>query len=145
MFQVNYNNICRADIREKFYYIPSVENIIAVRQKNIIGKLFQDPSSERPPKMMLIAGFNHSRPEQGGCPQYHNKDTLVSNLYHLFNKLHEVHIYTRNETLKDWINQTSDERYRKQQFNVYYNRTKNYQFSLKPGTDGDKVVGIKFG
>ena len=52
---------------------------------------------------MLTASCSHLRPEQGGRPKYHNKDTLVSKLCLLFEKLHEVHIDPWNGTLKDWI------------------------------------------
>ena len=61
--------------------------------------------------MTLTESCNHLRSEQGGRPQYHNKDTLVSNLCLLFKKVHEVLIYAWNEILKDWIKKASDERY----------------------------------
>ena len=49
--------------------------------------------------------------EQGGCPQHHNKYTLVSNLCLLFEKLHEVYIDPRLGTLNYWINKAGDKRY----------------------------------
>ena len=66
--------------KEIFYNIPIVENIIAVRHQHLLEKLFKSYCLIGL-KVMLIASCNHLIPEQGGHPQYHNKDTLVSNLY----------------------------------------------------------------
>ena len=73
----------------------------AARPILFIGKFVQDTSSDMTPKMILIDISNHSRPEQGGPPQYNNKDNIVSNFCILVKKLHEAHIDPRNETLKD--------------------------------------------
>ena len=111
MFQVNDDHIRRSDIQEIFYHIPSADNIITDRRILFIGEFVPYPSSDRPGKMMLTASSNHLRPEQRGCPQYHNKDTLMSNLFILFKKVHEGHIDPRNGTLNNWINKASDDRY----------------------------------
>ena len=111
MSQVKEDHIHRADIREMFYNIPSVENTIAAMQLIFIGKVIRYPSSDWPSKMMPTESCNHSRPEQGGHPQYHNKDTLVSNLCLFFERLHELYIDPWYGTLKDWIYEASDERY----------------------------------
>ena len=62
-FQVKYDHIHRADIREMLYNILSVENMIAASQIFFIGKVVRDSSSDRPAKMMLTESFNHLRPE----------------------------------------------------------------------------------
>ena len=85
--------------------------MIAARQLLFIGKVVRYPLSDRPAKMMLTVICNHSGSEQGGRPQYHNKDTLVSNLCLLFKKVHEVYIDSRNGTLNDWIKKISDDIY----------------------------------
>ena len=112
MFQVKNDHIYRADTREIFYNIPSTRNIISARQILFIGKVVRYPLYDRPSKMILTASCNHLRIEQGGCPEYHNKYNLVRNLCLLFKKVHEVHIYPWNGTLKDCINEASDEIYR---------------------------------
>ena len=93
---MKYDHIHRADIREMFYNIPSVDNMIAERQLLLIGKVFRNPSPDSPEVAMLAARCNNLRSEQGGGTKYHNKYTLVRNLFLLFKKVHEVHIYIRN-------------------------------------------------
>ena len=62
-------------------------------------------------KRILTSSYHYSRPEQGGRPQYHNKDTLMSNLCILFKKLHWFHIEYWYGSLMDWINEDSDKIY----------------------------------
>ena len=48
MFQVKDDHIRLLDNRKVFYNIPSVENKIAASQILFIGKVVQDPLSDRP-------------------------------------------------------------------------------------------------
>ena len=73
---------------------------------------------------MLTENCNHLRPEQGGCTQYHNKDTIVSNLCFLFKNKIKVYIDTQNGILKYCINKSSDE--------IYWNKL--IQCLLQPRT-----------
>ena len=114
MFQVKDGRIRQLYFRKIFYNIPCVESMILARELLFIGKVFQDPSSYWPAKMVLTKKFNHSRPEQVGRSQYHDKETIVSNLCLLFKKVHEVHIYPRYGTLNDCTNEARNERYRNQ-------------------------------
>ena len=77
-------HIRQAYIQERFYNIPSVENMIAARQLIFIGKVVRYPSYDWPGEIMLTSSCNNSKPEQGGRPQYHNKYALMSNPCLLF-------------------------------------------------------------
>ena len=107
MFQVADDHITRAKTRQKFYSIPSIRNMIAVRQLSFIGKAVRSNTPGLPTKLMITACCNNKRHKKGGRPQLHNKDTLVSNLQLLFDKVNYVMIDDQG-SLKDWIKYAQD-------------------------------------
>ena len=92
---------------------------------------------------MLTAIWYDLRPEQGGHPQYYNKDNFFINLCRLFKILHALYIGPWHGTLKDYINESSDKIYWNQFIWFLLWRSKKYQTGLKLGTYGGKVVGNK--
>ena len=105
--QVKEERIKNAFVRQKFYDIPRIRNMIAARQMRFIGKVVRGPWS-RPAKRMLTACCTNTRLAQR--PNFHNKDLLVKNLKLLFANVHDVEIDNQG-SMKEWINEVMDEEY----------------------------------
>ena len=105
--QVKEEHIKNVFVRQKFYDIPRVRNMIAARQMRFIGKVVRGPWS-RPAKRMLTACCANIRLAQR--PNFHNKDLLVKNLKLLFANVHDVEIDNQG-SMKEWINEVMDEEY----------------------------------
>ena len=105
--QVKEEHIKNVFVRQKFYDIPRVRNMIAARQMRFIGKVVRGPWS-RPAKRMLTACCANIRLAQR--PNFHNKDLLVKNLKLLFANVHDVDIDNQG-SMKEWINEVMDEEY----------------------------------
>ena len=107
MTRVQEERIRNEHVRDMFYDIPRVRNMIAARQMDFIGKVIRGPWAS-PPKRMLTACCNNKRL---ACrPNHHNKDSLVKNLKLLFARVNEVVIDDKG-TIKDWINEASNAQY----------------------------------
>jgi hypothetical protein len=104
---VKEEQIRNTKIRNIFYVIPDVEHMIAARQLDFMGKAIQGPH-DRPSRCMITACCNHQR--QVGRPQTHTKNTMVRNLQLLFKNVLTTTI-DRYGSLKDWINEASNEKY----------------------------------
>ncbi len=74
MSQVKDERIRNEKVRKIFYDIPTVENMIAARQLDFIGKAIRGPPNH-PARIMLTACRNNQR--QVGRPQLHNKNFMV--------------------------------------------------------------------
>jgi hypothetical protein len=107
MTQVQEDRIRNDHVRQMFYDIPRVRNMIAARQMDFIGKVSRGDWSQ-PAKRMITACCTNKRLAQR--PNFHNKDALVKNLKLLFAPVSDVVIDDRG-SLKDWINEVSDETY----------------------------------
>ena len=107
MTQVQEDRIRNDHVRQMFYDIPRVRNMIAARQMDFIGKVSRGDWSQ-PAKRMITACCANKRLAQR--PNFHNKDALVKNLKLLFAPVSDVVIDDRG-SLKDWINEVSDETY----------------------------------
>ena len=107
MSQVKDERIRNENIRKIFYDIPIVENMIAARQLDFIGKAIRAPP-DRPSRIMLTACCNNQR--RVGRPQLHNKNFIVRNLKLLFSRIPTTNI-DRHGSLKDWIHEASNEKY----------------------------------
>ncbi len=90
-----------------FYSIPCVRNMIAARQMDFIEKMMRGPP-DRPSLNMITACCDHKR--QVGRPQTTGKNFMVENLRLLFRDVNTVHI-DRFGSLRDWINEASNEDY----------------------------------
>ena len=81
--------------------------MIAARQMDFIGKVVRGDWSQ-PCKRLITACCSNKRLQ--GRPYYHNKDALVKNLKLLFANVQDVVIDDQG-SLKNWINEASDEKY----------------------------------
>jgi hypothetical protein len=76
-------------VREMFYSIPCVQNMIAARQTDFIGKMMHGPPN-RPSLNMITACCDHKR--RVGRQQTTGKIFMVENLRLLFQDINTVHI-----------------------------------------------------
>jgi len=105
MTQVKDDHIKREDTLKMFYNIPNIRTTIAVRQLSFIGKAVRNDTPNLPTRLMITACCNHKR--SSGRPQLHNKDTLVSNLQLMFERIEYVNIDATGR-LQDWIKYAQD-------------------------------------
>ena len=105
MTQVKEDHIKREDILKMFYGIPNIRTTIAVRQLSFIGKVVRSNTPNLPTRLMITACCKHKR--SSGRPQLHNKDTLVSNLQLMFERIEYVNVDATGR-LKDWIKYAQD-------------------------------------
>ena len=110
MSTVKEERIRNERVREMFYSIPCVRNMIASRQADFIGKMIRGPP-DRPSRNMITACCDHKR--RVGRPQTTGKNFMVENLRLLFQDVNTVYI-DRFGSLQDWINEANDEGYWKQ-------------------------------
>jgi hypothetical protein len=107
LVQVQEHHICNEKIRQMFYDIPCVVNMIAARQLGFLGKVVQGPH-ESPARWMLTACCQHKR--KCKCPYLHSKDVIVQNLRPLFAQIPEV-VIDNYGSVKDWFKEASHESY----------------------------------
>jgi len=107
MSTVKEERIRNERVREMFYSIPCVRNMIASRQADFIGKMIRGPP-DRPSRNMITACCDHKR--RVGRPQTTGKNFMVENLRLLFQDVNTVYI-DRFGSLRDWINEANDEYY----------------------------------
>jgi hypothetical protein len=105
--QVRERHICNEKIRQMFYDIPCVVNMIAARQLGFLGKVVQGPH-DYPARRMLTACCQHNR--KRGRPYLHNKDVIVQNLHLLFSQIPKV-VINNYGSMKDWFKEASHEYY----------------------------------
>ncbi len=79
----------------------------AAQQLDFMGKAIRGPHNQ-PPRCMIPTCCNHQ--QQVGRPQTHTKNTMVWNLQLLFKNLPTTTI-DRYGSIKDWINEASNEKY----------------------------------
>ena len=77
MSEVQERRISNEKIREMFYHIPNLRELIAIRQCRFIGKVVRGPNCH-PPKQILTAWCNNKRPT--GAPIITNKKSIVKSL-----------------------------------------------------------------
>jgi hypothetical protein len=94
-------------IRQMFYDIPCVINMIAARQLGFLGKVVRGPH-DSPACRMLTACCQHKRKCE--CPYLHNKDIIVQNLQLLFAKISKVIIDDYGSVI-DWFKEVSHKAY----------------------------------
>ncbi len=97
--QVQEDHIRNEKIRQMFYDIPCVINMIATKQLGFLGKVVRGPH-DSPACWMLTACCQHKR--KRGRPYLHNKDVIVQNLRLLFARIPEV-IIDDYGSVKDWF------------------------------------------
>ena len=77
MSGVKERRISNERIREMFYHIPNLRELIAIRQCRFIGEIVRGPNCH-PPKQILTAGCNNKRAT--GAPIMTNKKSIVKSL-----------------------------------------------------------------
>jgi hypothetical protein len=107
MSKVKEERIRNGKVRQMFYSIPCVRNMIAARQTDFIGKMIRGPS-DRPSRNMITACCDHK--QRVGRPQTTGKTCMVENLCLLFKDIDTVNI-DRFGSLRDWIHEANDEDY----------------------------------
>jgi hypothetical protein len=83
--------------------------MIAAQQTDFIGKMMCGPP-DRPSLNMITACCDHKRRVRGHKQQGKIKKIMVENLRLLFRDINTVHI-DRFGSLRDWINEASNEDY----------------------------------
>ncbi len=81
MSTVKEEKIWNERVREMFYSIPCVRNMIAARQMDFIGKMMRGPP-DRPSLNMITGCCDHK--QRVGRPQMTGKNFMVKNLHLLF-------------------------------------------------------------
>jgi len=97
--QVQEERIRNDWVRKKFYDIPRVQNMVAARQMDFIGKVCRGKWN-LPTKRLITACCSQKRLAQR--PNFHNKNSIVKNLKLLFVDVQDVVIDDQG-SLKDWI------------------------------------------
>ncbi len=90
-----------------FCSIPCVQNMIAARQVNFIGKMIRGPP-DCPSRNMITACCDHKR--RAGQPQTTGKIFMDENLRLLFQDFDTVNI-DHFGFLRDWIHKATDKKY----------------------------------
>ena len=94
-------------VRNTFYAMPCVKNMIAARQLDFIGKLIRGPH-DQPARRMITSCCNETRRVRR--PQTTEKNCIVKNLRLLFKDVPLKHI-DHHGSLKHWIHEASNEEY----------------------------------
>jgi hypothetical protein len=105
MSTVQEQRLCNGKVRDMFYSIPCVRNMIAARQMDFVGKMIRGPPESR---NMITACCDHKR--QVGRQQTTGKNFMVENLRLLFQDIPTVQI-DRHGSLRSWIHEASNENY----------------------------------
>jgi hypothetical protein len=107
MTKVQEQRLHNGKVRDMFYFIPCVRNMIVARQMDFVGKMIRGPP-DRPSRNMITACCDHKR--QVGRPQTTGKNFIVENLRLLFQDIPTVQI-NRHGSLHSWIHEASNEKY----------------------------------
>jgi hypothetical protein len=107
MSKVREQRLHNDKVRQMFYSIPCVRNMIAARQMDFVGKMIRGPP-DRPSRNMITACCDHKR--RVGRPQTTGKNFMVENLHLLFQDVPTVQI-DRFGSMQNWIHEASNEKY----------------------------------
>ena len=107
MSTVQEQRLRNGKVRDMFYSIPCVRNMIAARQMDFVGKMIRGPP-DRPSRNMITACCDHKR--RVGRPQTTGKNFMVENLRLLFQDIPTVQI-DRYGSLRSWIHEASNKWY----------------------------------
>jgi hypothetical protein len=99
--------LCNGKVRDMFYSIPCVRNMIVARQMDFVGKMIRGPP-DRPSRNMITACCDHKH--QVGWPQTTGKNLMVKNLRLLFQDIPTFQI-NRHGSLRSWIHEALNEKY----------------------------------
>jgi len=89
MHDIKDSRITIKQLNKKFRNFSGIEKLIIVRSMNFLGKLLRG-KVELPPRQMLVAYVNHSRPTW--CPLDTNKKSMWKNLKHMMKDVRYINI-----------------------------------------------------
>jgi hypothetical protein len=89
MSTVQEQRLRNGKVRDMFYSIPCIRNMIAARQMDFVGKMIRGPP-DRPSRNMITSCCDHKR--RVGRPQTMGKNFMVENLCLLFQDIPTVQI-----------------------------------------------------
>ena len=104
---VQEQHLCNGKVRDMFYSIPCVRNMIAARQMDFVGKMIRGPP-DCLSRNMITACCDHKC--RVGRPQTTGKNFMVENLRLLFQDIPTVQI-DRYGSLRSWIHEASNKSY----------------------------------
>ena len=107
MTTVQEQRLRNAKVRDMFYSIPCVRNMIAARQMDFVGKMIRG-LPDRPSRNMIMACCDHKC--RVGQPQTMGKNFMVENLCLLFQDIPTVQI-NRHGSLRSWIHEALNKNY----------------------------------
>ena len=107
MSTVQEQRLRNGKVRDMFYSIPCVRNMIAARQMDFVGKMIRGPP-DRPSRNMITACCDHEH--LVGRPQAMGKNFIVENLHLLFQDISTIQI-NQHGSLRSWIYEVSNEKY----------------------------------
>ena len=102
MTEVKEERIINAEVRERFFNIPTIQNQIAKRQLTFIGKVVRNSDQQLPTKI-LTAWFNQKR-KRGGV-LHSNKKSIVQNIALILPCIGKTGI------MSEWVHYELDNRY----------------------------------
>jgi hypothetical protein len=117
MTDVKEGQIRNEKVRQMFYDIPCIQNMIAAQQLSFLDKVVQGPYNA-PTQCMLTACCQHKW--KIGHPYLHNKDIIVQHLQLLFEQIPEV-VIDDYRLVRDWFCKASHKQYWKQLINCLLN------------------------
>ena len=83
MLEVKEDRIRNETVREKFFNMPHVRDMIAARQLSYLGKIVRHPDPNHLPKQLLVAWVSNPRPARRGI-LITNKKSMVKSLDTLY-------------------------------------------------------------
>ena len=107
MTKVQEDRIWNENIRQMFYSIPCMQNMIAACQADFISKMIRGPP-DRPSRNMITACCDHKR--RVGHPQTTGQNFMVENIRLLLQDVTTVNIDCFG-SLRNWIHEASNEEY----------------------------------
>ncbi len=107
MTKVQEQHLCNGKMRDMFYSIPCVRNMIAARQIDFVGKMIRCPP-DHPSCNMIMACCDHKR--QLGRPQTTGMNFMVKHIHLFLQEIPTVQI-DQHGFLRSWIHEASNEKY----------------------------------
>jgi len=107
MTKVREQRLHNDNVRQMFYSIPCVRNMIATRQMDFVGKMIRG-LPDRPSRNVITTCCDHKR--RVGRPKTTGKNFMVENLRLLFQDTPTIQI-DRHGSPRSWIHKASNKKY----------------------------------
>jgi hypothetical protein len=112
MLEVKEDKVRNETIRENFFRIPPIREMIAARQLSYLGKIVRHLHPDHLPKQLLVAWANNPRPAKRGI-LYTNKRAIVKSLDMLYTpkNMDKNPLPITNGALNRWYEDAMSEKY----------------------------------